>query len=1279
MTSPLYSYNGSRDFGSPSATLGGPHAGIGWADASVNNAFDLQDEVVNGALKNHSSHDSFSFAPEVQQRTRPPSLSTPARVNAGEGALYRKAMPVSQIGGGDGPQRSRDDLRLSVDALQPTESDSPLASPKLGTGHRERSADRYAYYGLLSVASPTSEVGYRSDDDRLPFLSSGSVQRGAARGDSASFGYGSGSAQHTTTSPLPSAYSTFTRIDGAFTAGKNFNDFAEVSRHGSAPSAPPPLRSTNRDGHMGTLDGQGSLYGEVEPLPLLKGSIENKTASRRTSYGKDAARLNRSGAAAPGSRSTTLSGLPESPEAAHTVTHRHTHFHGATGGGVDKNSQRKDAGASLRASTSIRSVSSISRCTQSDGDLRWRSRSRNTDRGSPDAPLGSSPERLSRASSAPSPVTDEDNEYFLFGLTQMPSVRPCGTTTASRSPVRMKGVVEASTSVTSRFKAFSKAPSAPPRQKPATAKESNAPSYAVADSPAAAHPSYDLSFIHGFGDGEEGGNGAGREEEYPFDYSTLAQPPPTQQSNEIVPHDSGDDVLKDGDYGDLMGAAAAVPVERTKTPSTTQQPSSSLRAQPKTNGTHMPAPQPATRKPAAGLSTFRPLSVATGGTPTSTAPAPLERRTSPFEPVPMTTSAMSASGRRFSFDGPKSESAGSSTNQQGHLSQLSPPLSNEKSGSIRSPVGAEKSFESPPSLSWSTSTRTPRPPSQHAGNSTVAAAMGDVVKAEADTAPSAAPTASLGTATTTLSDIKSGGADGGMLPPIVPASRRSAQRPSTTRSTTPPAKLPSPSHHRVPHATASDAATKPAALTDASLSPIASDNDSVDSIGANEQNALLHNALRQAHGGVLIRTTVAEADLLPSQNEPWPLRPPPPGIMITHRVFDPQHPRPRRPKMRELPGGKRQANWAPPETHYSTTLADLAAYEDEEDLAAAEDEEAGAEQARLRAIQDFEDDIWAGEDARMPNLSLPAEASPDTTAAAASASASASSPLRPLLQAVPLSHSPSRAPSLHSSELSSSHKSKSPVMRAFTPPPTAAAASPSLNVLQHAMDGSFSASVNPTKLHGGIVVDEVEKVRRMREDAVFTPALDDVDSITLRQTPLSVSAKAGSSRASCSLLQADVSSSPAQSKSPVLVPRGFNQRPMSPVKGEEAPNNTNDNKTLSTSGSNRVAVGRPSSLSENNRHSSHSVRSDSVLTDSNGNSVLPRSTAMPTFARIISQRSDGGGGGDESSANRRGPPGSPGPSPRSTSRDSLFSESTDRKSAVTFAEDEPESNSMRRR
>ncbi|XQJ29421.1 hypothetical protein NXY56_005471 [Leishmania guyanensis] len=246
----------------------------------------------------------------------------------------------------------------------------------------------------------------------------------------------------------------------------------------------------------------------------------------------------------------------------------------------------------------------------------------------------------------------------------------------------------------------------------------------------------------------------------------------------------------------------------------------------------------------------------------------------------------------------------------------------------------------------------------------------------------------------------------------------------------------------------------------------------------------LQNPLRPLHCRVCIHTDTNGIDDAPTTRVPWPLQNPPSSIIVKRRLFDPKLPRPRGPRTRGLLNGMRQADWTPPETHYATTLADMAAFEEDED---------GIQQCHLTGT--LWDDEVIGMDApvsRLPEMrggQLSSCSTPVLRRGILGVMLRTRSPVSP--PRVPL------VPSLVPMTLSTSPETPavleenvtiqgSPKLVSCAPPTAAASGDAPTSV----MWGSFSTSVNAGRRTGGIVVDEVEKVHRLREESAITPVLE---------------------------------------------------------------------------------------------------------------------------------------------------------------------------------------------
>ncbi|AYU81423.1 hypothetical protein LdCL_310029600 [Leishmania donovani] len=235
---------------------------------------------------------------------------------------------------------------------------------------------------------------------------------------------------------------------------------------------------------------------------------------------------------------------------------------------------------------------------------------------------------------------------------------------------------------------------------------------------------------------------------------------------------------------------------------------------------------------------------------------------------------------------------------------------------------------------------------------------------------------------------------------------------------------------------------------------------------------------RRPHSRVRICTGTQEIDDNPvTSKAPWPLPKPPSSIVVKRRLFDPKRPRLRGPRTRELPDGKRQANWTAPETHYTTTLADLAAYDEDED---------DMPQWHLT------DALWSDEvirtDVAVSRQSEVRDSRPSSSLTPAVESG--------VVGAMVLNQSPASTPTVpHMSSLQSATFSTSPEA-----PAVAAAnmtipgglqlarlasltAAASRDAHASAVQDLQSTSLKIGRRTGGIVVDEVDKVLRLRGES----------------------------------------------------------------------------------------------------------------------------------------------------------------------------------------------------
>ncbi|TPP41408.1 hypothetical protein CGC20_3090 [Leishmania donovani] len=326
---------------------------------------------------------------------------------------------------------------------------------------------------------------------------------------------------------------------------------------------------------------------------------------------------------------------------------------------------------------------------------------------------------------------------------------------------------------------------------------------------------------------------------------------------------------------------------------------------------------------------------------------------------------------------------------------------------------------------------------------------------------------------------------------------------------------------------------------------------------------------RRPHSRVRICTGTQEIDDNPvTSKAPWPLPKPPSSIVVKRRLFDPKRPRLRGPRTRELPDGKRQANWTAPETHYTTTLADLAAYDEDED---------DMPQWHLT------DALWSDEvirtDVAVSRQSEVRDSRPSSSLTPAVESG--------VVGAMVLNQSPASTPTVpHMSSLQSATFSTLPEA-----PAVAAAnmtipgglqlarlasltAAASRDAHASAVQDLQSTSLKIGRRTGGIVVDEVDKVLRLRGES------------ELAQVP--------------GELQSEPSSRPFHGS------------------GAPTPTSSATSPRLGTSTHRRHAK------SENQLNSYFMTGIEPSVTDSYGLPTCPRSPMLPSFAPITGRRFIGG-------------------------------------------------------
>ncbi|KPI87501.1 hypothetical protein ABL78_3412 [Leptomonas seymouri] len=1268
MSSSLYSFDSIRGFLPPSAIPGESITGNGSTEEALSYASDTQDGTRNSALKSHESSASFSYTPVLERQAGPPFLLTPAKVRAGTDALFGKA-ELSSSSGSRGsscrPQRLSEGLRESVDGLKPYNYNELFTPPTIATSDRQRSSDLYGLGGMLCPTLPQSDDGDCSDGNRLPFLFIASAkEEGASRGSAPSSNRMGGDV-HTTAASLRNSYGGFADVLGT-TVMKSSIDSAGVLLRSSVQLASLPPSSAAKVVGVDTENEQTPLYGELRPLLFSAHSTRTSAATTTDLNGRGSARHNEHRRVAPGNASATLAALDDPLDDGNDVALGQTYPRSDVGGS-SSNTQRSSSATSFRSPSPLRTISVRGR-RLSDGDLRRRSRSRSSEYSSPGGPLAISLDRSGHRAPRLSPARDDEVTYFTLGSTESP-ITQLGSTSTTRNPTRTAGVVETHTSATDVFKSCREAQPQPSQRQNAMSKTA-ASSSASGDARAALGASreaqrfYDFSFVKGFAAGDDDGEGG--ESDVLLDYSALEKSAPNLQRDVNPWHGTDDDVFIDADYGNLMNLASASLDSKKRQQNSPHAPPNASPAWSSTTMNDIPdqAPLPANREPAARLNSLRPLPVtpldtsALGATH-SNAPSQPEQKHPMFTTIRMAMPAMDGSGRRFTFDGPQTTK---DHDHQHHKPSRSTSLPNEKYRSPHSVVTSGSSMEmhTLPSLAIGAGQTSEKTPPTAKG-------------------PKTSGGASATTATKSPSDARVSSGDLFSLPSIAGATRQphepspSVGRSNAPQSNKPSAALSSPAQSSGTSAADGDPAAK-LAMTDASLSPITSEKDSVETT---DQSTILHAALRQVQSSVRIRTEVCEADLLPLKNVPWPLPPAAQGIMIHARVFDPHNLRPRGQRIRTLPNGKRRANWMPPETHYTTTLADLAASDDEEDLEAGEQEV-----AKFLAMQELDDGIWDGE-GMDENRSFSGDQSSPTCGSAVkngSPPLPAWAPLRvatvpstpTAVPTAPRPLSPDKAYSANSKGMRAAHLSSSPASTNLTVLATADSTVPRTDVPLLVADDLLQNAAYTSKRYGGIVVDEVEKVRRMREDSLMTSLTDELDAVTTLRMSLSDIEVAGSPHHSAGSSQRASSLSLARLASPRRVSRGADERPISPYM-TEVPGNKG-----ATSGKQRTPSGSI-------RESSHFEHGDSLALDASGVPVIPQSPSMPTFARIIAKSSGGGVGASSSHSHND----SSGTVLHSGSRADLGSANdtttdrlkspSDRQSMVTFAGEELASRSPRQR
>ncbi|GET91216.1 hypothetical protein, unknown function [Leishmania tarentolae] len=237
----------------------------------------------------------------------------------------------------------------------------------------------------------------------------------------------------------------------------------------------------------------------------------------------------------------------------------------------------------------------------------------------------------------------------------------------------------------------------------------------------------------------------------------------------------------------------------------------------------------------------------------------------------------------------------------------------------------------------------------------------------------------------------------------------------------------------------------------------------------------------QHHSRVRICTDAVEiSDSSMASETPRPPPRPLSSIVVKRRLFDPRHPRPRGPRTRWLPNGKRQANWTAPETHYTTTLADLAAYEeDDSDL----------------QQWDRSDDLWGDEHIGTDVPVTPISSRQDSHSLSSSALAVERVVDGPTVRerSIVSGSNVSRASALQPARFSTPLKAPAVAARHVAKPGgwelaryTPRVVAPSRNTHASAMQDLRNTSVTAGGHQIGIVVDEVDKVLRLRRETELT-------------------------------------------------------------------------------------------------------------------------------------------------------------------------------------------------
>ncbi|KAG5471428.1 hypothetical protein LSCM1_01516 [Leishmania martiniquensis] len=396
-------------------------------------------------------------------------------------------------------------------------------------------------------------------------------------------------------------------------------------------------------------------------------------------------------------------------------------------------------------------------------------------------------------------------------------------------------------------------------------------------------------------------------------------------------------------------------------------------------------------------------------------------------------------------------------------------------------------------------------------------------------------------------------------------------------------------------------ASKAVASSSATPSPTVSKSDSTQSMHVSSLRGEPLTPLRKPHSRVHVLTGSSEIDHGPIMSrKPWPLQSPASSIIVRHRLFDPKHPRPHGPRTRRLLNGRRRANWEAPETHYATTLADLAAYEEDED---------DVQERHVAGASDGGKVIGVSVSAPRLTETQGSPSSPRSTAAETRGRGRVTVPTRSPASPSTAPHvSPLQPPTSSLSPKTSAVSMAKTTVKSGSAPilfgPLAAAASAEADA--GGMQDSLNTSTNVARRTGGIVVDEVEKALRLREESECLPGLD-----ALQIQPSS--------------LPPHIHRAPTITRS-VKSPLPSKWRRQNHLNSPTARGEGVHMCTSSSGSGSSSCTTRDSGVAEGFNvlgrqqlasYSTTGIRS--LIGDSFGLSARPRSPKLPTFARIIAQ------------------------------------------------------------